>query len=75
VFPEFSVLNKYFYHSGFLSNLRLPWKTELPWRFSRQGVGRPADPFYAYARTNNYHGFFKLVETLLKIHSCFSHSI
>ena len=23
-----------FYHSGFLSNLRLPWKTELPWNFS-----------------------------------------
>jgi len=22
-----------FYHSGFLSNLRLPWKTELPWYF------------------------------------------
>jgi len=23
-----------FYYSGFLSNLRLPWKTELPWSFS-----------------------------------------
>ena len=23
-----------FLHSGFLSNLRLPWKTELPWNFS-----------------------------------------
>ena len=23
-----------FYHSGFLNNLRLPWKTELPWNFS-----------------------------------------
>ena len=23
-----------FYYSGFLSNLRLPWKTELPWNFS-----------------------------------------
>jgi len=23
-----------FYHSGLLSNLRLPWKTELPWKFS-----------------------------------------
>jgi len=24
----------FFYHSGFLSNLRLSWKTELPWNFS-----------------------------------------
>jgi len=23
-----------FYHSGFLSNMNLPWKTELPWKFS-----------------------------------------
>jgi len=23
-----------FYYSGFLSNLRLPWKTQLPWKFS-----------------------------------------
>jgi len=23
----------YFYHSGVLSKLRLPWKTELPWNF------------------------------------------
>jgi len=30
VCPEFTVL-KYFYHSGFLSNLRLPWKQSLPW--------------------------------------------
>jgi len=22
---------KYFYHSGFLSNLHLPWKQGLPW--------------------------------------------
>ena len=27
VCPEFTVLNIYFYHSEFLSNLRLPWKT------------------------------------------------
>jgi len=26
-----------FYHRGFLSNLRLPWKTELPWSFSLYG--------------------------------------
>ena len=26
-----------FYHSGFLSNLRFPWKTELPWNFSLYG--------------------------------------
>jgi len=32
-----------FYHSGFLSNLRLPWKRRLPWNFSKQG-GRPALP-------------------------------
>ena len=25
---------RYVLHSGFLSNLRLPWKTELPWNFS-----------------------------------------
>ena len=29
-----------FYHSGFLSNLRLPWKQSFPWNFSRHG-GRP----------------------------------
>jgi len=33
VCPDFTVLNMYFF-SGFLSNLRLPWKTELPWNFS-----------------------------------------
>jgi len=27
-FPECTVLNTYFYYSGFLNNLRLPWKTE-----------------------------------------------
>ena len=32
----FTVL-KYIFHSGFLSNLRLPWKTELPWSFSMYG--------------------------------------
>ena len=32
--PEFTVLNVDFLYSGFLSNLRLPWKTELPWNFS-----------------------------------------
>ena len=32
----FTVLNMYCisYHSGYLSNLLLPWKTELPWNFS-----------------------------------------
>jgi len=34
VCPEFPVLNVCFYHSGFLSILRLPWKTELLWNFS-----------------------------------------
>jgi len=33
VCPEITVLDVYFYHSGFLSNLCLPWKTELPWNF------------------------------------------
>ena len=32
--PWIDLLNAYFYHSGFLSNLRLHWKTELPWNFS-----------------------------------------
>ena len=32
--PEFTVVIIYFYHSGFLSNLRFPWKMELPWNFS-----------------------------------------
>ena len=30
-----------FYHSGFLRNLRLPWKQSLPWNFSSAGGGRP----------------------------------
>ena len=29
----FTVL-KYFYHSGFLSNLHLPWKQSLPWNLT-----------------------------------------
>jgi len=40
-FPEkqscreiFHCIENIFYQSGFLSNLRLPWKTELPWNFS-----------------------------------------
>ena len=31
---EFFTVFKYFLHSGFLSNSRLPWKTELPRNFS-----------------------------------------
>jgi len=32
--PEiFHCIEYTFFHSGFLSNLRLPWKTELPWNF------------------------------------------
>jgi len=38
-----------FYHSGFLSNLRLPWKQSLPWNFSRQGGRRPPRPPASYA--------------------------
>ena len=29
----FSLYWNIFYHSGFLSNLRLPWETEFPWKF------------------------------------------
>ena len=29
--PDIFTVLKYFYHSGFLSNLRLPWKQGLPW--------------------------------------------
>ena len=32
-----------FYHPGFLSNSRLPWKQSLPWNFSRPG-GTAAPP-------------------------------
>ena len=33
--PEiFYCIEYIFYYSGFLSNLRLPWKTEFPWNFS-----------------------------------------
>ena len=33
--PEiFHCIQYIFYYSGVLSNLRLPWKTELPWNFS-----------------------------------------
>ena len=33
--PEnFRCIEYIFYYSRFLSNLRLPWKTELPWNFS-----------------------------------------
>ena len=33
--PEiFRCIGYIFYYSGVLSNLRLPWKTELPWNFS-----------------------------------------
>jgi len=42
----FTLLKYIFYHSGFLSNLRLPGKTELPWNFSLHG-----NIFY-------YSGFF-----------------
>ena len=31
---KFSLQWIYFLYSGFLSNLRLPWKRELPWNFS-----------------------------------------
>ena len=35
VWREIFHCNEYiFYHSGLLCNLRLPWKTELPWNFS-----------------------------------------
>jgi len=30
-------------HSGLLSNLHLPWKQSLPWKFSSQ-VGLPPPP-------------------------------
>ena len=30
-----------FYHSGFLSNLRLPWKQTFPWQFSCRMDGSP----------------------------------
>ena len=33
-----------FYHSRFLSNLRLLWKESFPWNFSRRGSGRPSRP-------------------------------
>jgi len=32
--PEFKVLNIFFILLRILSNFRLPWKTELPWKFS-----------------------------------------
>ena len=44
---KFSLYWNIFDHSGFLSNLRLPWKQSLPWNFSRQGV-RPTPASYAY---------------------------
>jgi len=34
---EFSLYWNIFYYSGFLSNLRLPWKQSLPWNFSSPG--------------------------------------
>jgi len=39
-----TVLNIFFYHSGFLSNLHLPWKQSLSWKFSSAWGGRPPDP-------------------------------
>jgi len=44
VAPEFSTVLKFFYHSGILSNLRLPWKQSLPWTFSSPGSDRPPRP-------------------------------
>jgi len=35
---EFFTVLKYFHHSGFLSNLRLPWKTELSRNVSLYGI-------------------------------------
>ena len=32
--PWIHLLKAYFYHSGFLNNLLLRWKTKLPWNFS-----------------------------------------
>jgi len=39
-----------FYYSGFLSNLRLPWKQSLPWTFSSPGGAAPTrtPALYAY---------------------------
>jgi len=49
VCPEFTVLNIYIFiiqdsDSGFLSNLRLPWKQSFPWNFSIQGATAPRPP-------------------------------
>jgi len=35
---KFFIALKFFYLSGFLSNLRLPWKQSLHWKFSLYGV-------------------------------------
>ena len=40
---EFSQYRNIFYYSGFLSNLRLPWKQSMPWNFSSPGEA-PAPP-------------------------------
>ena len=64
VCTEITVLNIYFYHSGFFSNLRLPWKQSLPSKFSRQGgrppLRRPTSYVYACKRlfySNSNHIF------------------
>jgi len=41
---NFSLHRNIFYHSGFLSNSRLPWKQSLPWKFSSPGLGRRPRP-------------------------------
>ena len=37
-----------FYHSGFLTNLCLPWKQSLPWNFSRQDATRTQQLYYKF---------------------------
>ena len=45
-----------FYHSGFLSNLRLPWKTDLTWNFSMYwGIFFIQDFWATYVCSQNFH--------------------
>jgi len=50
---EFFTVLKNVHDSGFLRNLRLPWKQSLPWKFSSPGGRPPPRPPASYAYVFN----------------------
>jgi len=53
---KFSLYWNVFFHSGFLSNLRLSWKQGLPWNFSSRGLP-PRTPMIICSAEYVFHRF------------------